>query len=110
MKTAVINCWNRIDIMDVPRPVPEQDEALVRILYCGICGSDIHVYRGEHPVLRPPIPLGHEMVGVVEYVNSSLPGAPVPGDRVVLHNESCGKCDLCRRVGVKTQKTAADSE
>lgn len=118
MKSAVINRWHSIDIMDVPIPEPEENEALVRITYCGICGSDIHLYKGEHPVAKPPVMMGHEMIGIVEKINSTLPTKFKIGDRVTIHGDSCGKCDLClsgaanqcRKQGVKLQPSAGDSE
>lgn len=118
MKSAVINQWHSIDIMDIPIPEPEENEALVRITYCGICGSDIHLYKGQHPVAKPPVMMGHEMIGIVEKINTKLPTKFKVGGRVTIHGESCGKCDLClsgaanqcRKRGVKPQPSAGDSE
>ena len=118
MKSAIINRWHSIDIMEVPIPEPEDGEALVRLTYCGICGSDIHLYNGEHPVAKPPVAMGHEMIGIVEKINTSLPVCFDVGDRVSIHGDCCGKCDLClsgaanqcRRRGVKSSNIAGDSE
>lgn len=118
MKSAIINHWHSIDIMEVPIPEPEDGEVLVRLTYCGICGSDIHLYNGEHPVAHPPVAMGHEMIGIVEKINTSLPVCFKVGDRVSIHDDNCGKCDLClsgaanqcRKRGMKLRKTAGDSE
>lgn len=79
----------------VPRLTPEND-VLVRVRACAVCGMDYGAYRGRFPC-TPPTTIGHEMVGRVE---RTLDGsAPVkPGDRVVTqpHLYSCGECGVCR--------------
>lgn len=69
---------------------PRADEVVVRMAAVGICGSDLHVVKGEWP--RPtPIVLGHEGAGVIV-------GGPRGGERVVLSwAPSCGECQQCRR-------------
>jgi len=75
---------------------PRADEVVGRMSAVGICGSDLHVVRGEWP--RPtPIVLGHEGAGVVEEVGPDVREVRV-GDRVVLSwAPSCGECPQCRR-------------
>jgi len=73
------NDW-RLDDIDEPRPGPR--DALVRVAACGICGTDVsYVHMGLIP--GHPIPLGHEMAGVVEWVGDEVAGVTV-GDRVVV--------------------------
>jgi threonine dehydrogenase-like Zn-dependent dehydrogenase len=73
------NDW-RLD--EIPDPQPGPRDALVRIAACGICGTDVsYVHMGLIP--GHPIPLGHEMAGVVEWVGSDVGGVAV-GDRVVV--------------------------
>ena len=82
----------------VPRPTIGADELLVRVLACGVCRTDLHVAEGDLPVHRRNIVPGHEVVGLVEEVGTSVE-AFLPGDRVGvtwLHS-TCGECRYCRR-------------
>jgi S-(hydroxymethyl)glutathione dehydrogenase / alcohol dehydrogenase len=80
--------------LDVEEPRP--DEVLVRMAAVGVCGTDLHSYKGEWD--RPtPIVLGHEGAGVVEAVGDDVTGVAA-GDRVVLSwAPACGECGACRR-------------
>jgi S-(hydroxymethyl)glutathione dehydrogenase/alcohol dehydrogenase len=85
-----------LELADVELEEPGADDVLVRLHAVGICGSDLHVVRGEW---RRPVPmvLGHEGAGVVEAVGASVSGL-APGDRVVLSwAPACGTCGPCRR-------------
>lgn len=81
---------------DVPVPVPQPGEALVRVVCAGICATDIELLRGYYPYAGIP---GHEFVGVVEGVNAdgaaerAWRGARVVGEI----NAVCGVCDACGR-------------
>jgi S-(hydroxymethyl)glutathione dehydrogenase/alcohol dehydrogenase len=80
--------------IDVGEPGPE--DVLVRIAATGVCGSDLHVVRGEWK-RQTPMVLGHEGAGVVEAVGDRVAGL-APGGRVVLSwAPSCGECEPCRR-------------
>ena len=50
-----------IEFREVPTPTPGNNEVLVKIMKIGICGSDIHVYHGEHPFTSYPVTQGHEV-------------------------------------------------
>lgn len=84
-----------LELGDVELEEPGPGDVLVRVRACGICGSDLHVVRGEWT--RPtPMVLGHEGAGVVEAAGENVHGL-VPGDRVVLSwAPSCGECGPCR--------------
>jgi L-idonate 5-dehydrogenase len=87
-----------VDDREVPKAQP--DQAVVRVVYGGICGSDLHYWRsgrvGES-VLRAPMVLGHEIVGVVDRGADDGSG-PTAGTRVAVHPaQVCGDCELCRR-------------
>lgn len=118
MRSAIIQKWHSIDVLQVPVPEPEKDEVRIRLTYCGICGSDLHVYNGVHPTARVPIPMGHEMIGYVEEINTDLPVDFKVGDRVTIHGASCGRCERCLtgasnqclKRGVKPQTTAGFSD
>src|SRR5207237_10726394 len=75
---------------------PRAGEVLVRMAAIGVCGSDLHVLKGEWP--RPtPMVLGHEGSGVVEALGEGVEG-PAVGDRVVISwAPACGDCTACRR-------------
>jgi threonine dehydrogenase-like Zn-dependent dehydrogenase len=74
---------------DVPEPTPGPRDALLRVATCGICGSDLGYVRmgGLMGPAREPMPIGHELAGVVEAVGAEVSGV-VPGDRVALNPSS----------------------
>ncbi|KAI9031449.1 chaperonin 10-like protein [Hyaloraphidium curvatum] len=67
----------------VPRPSPGPGEVLVRNRACGICGSDLHWWKGEMPVRTFPFPMGHEASGIIEAVGDGVKNLKV-GDRVAM--------------------------
>ncbi|NLH11999.1 MAG: alcohol dehydrogenase catalytic domain-containing protein, partial [Holophagae bacterium] len=72
------------------------DEALVRMEAAGLCGSDLHVYRGREPGPDPGTPLGHELAGTVVEVGAAVQRFR-PGERVVApFSTACGDCFYCR--------------
>jgi len=80
----------------MPVPAIADDEVLVRVRACGVCGSDIHGYDGSTGRRIPPLVMGHEAAGVVERVGGSVEGV-APGDRVTFDSMvSCGACEFCR--------------
>lgn len=82
------------------RPVPkikDSGDAIVRIVKTTICGTDLHIFKGDVPSCAPGHILGHEGVGVIEKTG---PGVTTfhQGDHVLISCISaCGKCDYCRR-------------
>ncbi|WP_347110879.1 zinc-dependent alcohol dehydrogenase family protein [Paenarthrobacter sp. S56] len=83
---------------DVPDPViSHPTDALVRIDTTTICGTDLHILKGDVPAVQPGRILGHEGVGTVIQTGSSVSGI-VPGDRVIISCiKSCGHCSNCRK-------------
>jgi alcohol dehydrogenase len=81
-----------------PRPsLREPTDAIVRITTSTICGTDLHILKGDVPSVQPGRILGHEGVGVVEAVGAGVTGVR-PGERVLISCiTSCGKCDFCRQ-------------
>jgi len=78
--------------------VPEigEDDVLVRVRACGVCGSDIHGYDGSTGRRIPPLVMGHEAAGVIESVGARVTGFRV-GERVTFDSTvSCGACGFCR--------------
>jgi 2-desacetyl-2-hydroxyethyl bacteriochlorophyllide A dehydrogenase len=85
-----------IEIVDVPTPVPASDEALVRSVLVGICGSDTHAIQGRHPFLPLPYHPGHEVLGVVVGGGAEV-SAGLLGRRVVVEPDlPCRACKQCR--------------
>ncbi|HUD50073.1 zinc-dependent alcohol dehydrogenase family protein [Parvibaculum sp.] len=82
------------------RPMPEVEaptDAVVRVTRTTICGTDLHILKGDVPTCEPGRILGHEGVGVVDKVGAAV-STFKPGDRVLISCiSSCGKCSYCRR-------------
>ena len=83
---------------DRPRPViQDATDAIVRITTSTICGTDLHILKGDLPAVTPGRILGHEGIGVVERVGTSVTDVRA-GERVLISCvTSCGKCDYCRK-------------
>ncbi len=96
MKALVYQGPGAIDWTDVPDPVIQQPtDVIVRIETTTICGTDLHILKGDVPVVTPGRILGHEGVGVITEVGSSVTDLAV-GERVILACISaCGHCSYC---------------
>lgn len=70
--------------------------ARIRVAYCGICGSDLHSYKGLHPNVKPPIVLGHEFSGTVEGVGSPEHARWIGTPVVASPSVPCGTCYQCK--------------
>lgn len=96
MNALVYTGPGSLEIHQRPSPEPGQDEALVRVSLCGICGSDVHGFLGKSRIRVPPAVMGHEFVGRVEAVGADVDGV-APGERVVVQPLiGCGTCRFCR--------------
>ena len=94
MLSAKIVKPNQIDLEDLPIPRPGPGEATVQVMASGICGTDIHIFRGEYLGQYPVIP-GHEFAGVVTAVSPQVTRFRV-GDRVAIEpNIACNNCVNC---------------
>lgn len=95
MKAAIFKGPHQIGIQDLPIPQPAADQVLLKILGCGVCGTDAHIYSGQLNVARPPVVLGHEITGIIEEVGHDVrffkPGQTVSVDPVI----ACGTCEFC---------------
>ncbi|WP_432565403.1 zinc-dependent alcohol dehydrogenase [Kineococcus sp. SYSU DK003] len=86
----------RVEEKELPR-IEHPNDAIVRVTLAAICGSDLHLYHGLMPDTRVGMTFGHEFIGVVESVGSSVQSLR-PGDRVMVpFNISCGSCFYCAR-------------
>ncbi len=94
MRAAVFEKKGSIKVQEVPRPTPGPGEALVRVTLTTICGTDVHILRGEYPV-RAGLVVGHEPVGVIEEIGPGVVGYE-RGDRVIVGAITpCGQCRAC---------------
>lgn len=94
MKGVVFLGNRQLEVRDFPVPEPGHGEVLIKVIASGICGSDLHVYRGIHV---PGQIAGHEPAGIVVAVGPGVCRVRV-GDRVsVHHHEGCGVCQHCAR-------------
>jgi alcohol dehydrogenase len=94
MRAAVFHGPGDIGIESVPRPHAGPGEAVIRVTLTTICGTDVHILKGEYPV-RPGLTVGHEPVGVIEELGPGVVGYEV-GERVLVGAITpCGQCHAC---------------
>ncbi len=94
MKAAVLHDVRDIRVEEVKKPEIAEDEVLIEVKTAGICGTDLHFYKGEWKVDMPIIP-GHEFSGVIAEVGENVDGFKI-GEHVVAEpNITCGSCYFC---------------
>ena len=94
MRAAVFHGVDDIRVEEVPKPHAGPGQAVIRITMTTICGTDLHIARGEYPV-KPGLIIGHEPVGVIEELGIGVTGYTV-GDRVIVGAITpCGQCNAC---------------
>jgi alcohol dehydrogenase len=98
MKALVYGGPGKKSLEERPMPVlKDASDAIVRVTKTTICGTDLHILKGDVPTVAPGTVLGHEGVGVVESVGAGVTTFK-PGDRVLISCiTSCGKCEFCRK-------------
>ena len=98
MKAAVLKNWLDLELCDIPKPEPNDNEALIKVRYAGVCGSDIVVYKGKHMTATVPTVLSHEILGTIESLPQGYEGKFKLGQRVLMNPViSCGQCSACKR-------------
>jgi 2-desacetyl-2-hydroxyethyl bacteriochlorophyllide A dehydrogenase len=95
MNAVVFESVGSLALRSVPDPTPQPDEVVLRVAQAGICGTDLHIFRGEYLSTFPLIP-GHEFVGEVVAVGRDVRGIAVGQRAVGDPNLSCGDCEFCR--------------
>ena len=94
MKANVFHGKNQISVEEVEKPRAGVGEAVIRVTLTTICGTDLHILRGEYPVM-PGLIIGHEAVGVIEQLGDGVTGYQI-GDRVLVGAITpCGQCRAC---------------
>lgn len=97
MKAAFVTGVEQVEIKEIARPACKADEVLVRVVSAGVCGSDLHLFRGTHAFRKPPAILGHEVAGDVVEIGAAVTRFKV-GDRVTVEPHiGCGSCELCKK-------------
>jgi L-iditol 2-dehydrogenase len=99
MKVALMTGIGKMEFVERDIPKPAANEALVKLEYVGVCGSDLHYYENGRIgdfIVKPPFVLGHESGGVVLEVGAEVTHLKA-GDRVALEpGKTCGHCEFCR--------------
>jgi alcohol dehydrogenase len=94
MQGLVFRAPFKIGIEDMPRPRAGIGEAVIRVSLTTICGTDLHILKGEYPV-KPGLIIGHEAVGTIQEIGPGVTGYEV-GDRVLVGAITpCGQCSYC---------------
>jgi alcohol dehydrogenase len=98
MKALVYNGVGKLAMEDKPKPqLQKPTDAIVKLDYTTICGTDLHILKGDVPSVQPGRILGHEGVGTIEEAGSGISNF-APGDQVLISCiSSCGACEYCRR-------------
>lgn len=95
MKALFLEKPKHVVIKEVEKPECGEHEALIEVQASGICGSDVHTYRGHHPFRKPPVVLGHEVAGKIVQIGKSVEHVQI-GDRVAVEPHLyCGTCKFC---------------
>jgi len=97
LKALVYTQPYRLEYSDFPDPAVGEDDVLVRVKACGICGSDVHGFTGKTGRRLPPLIMGHEAAGIVEDVGKNV-AVFEKGDRVCFDSTVyCNECEPCRK-------------
>lgn len=97
MKAALFEGPGRVEVREVPTPECGDDEALIKVFGCAVCGTDIRIYASGHHNVKPPAIIGHEVAGVIVDVGKNVKGYS-KDERVTLVTEvGCTECEMCRK-------------
>ena len=96
MRVAVVTEPYKVEVREKDIPKIGAGDVLIKTVRAGICGSDIHLYKGTHAFRNPPADLGHEICGEVVEVGEDVKEIKV-GDRVTVEPQiGCGECEFCK--------------
>src|SRR5574340_1457246 len=98
MKALILQKYKIFEYIDMDIPlIKQEDEVLIHVKACGICGSDVHGMDGSSGRRIPPIVMGHEASGTIAEVGKNVTSW-AKGDRVTFDSTIyCGKCHFCRQ-------------
>jgi NADPH2:quinone reductase len=95
MKSAVLTGEREVQVMDRERPIPGDDDVIVKVGACGVCMTDYHLYHGTFPADFPVVP-GHESAGEVVATGDGVRNYQ-EGDRVAIYpGIPCNECEFCK--------------
>ena len=99
-KVAMLTAQKKIEVKEFPVPALQDDDILVKVEGCGVCGTDVHEWKAD-PFGIIPVTLGHEGTGEIVYLGKNIKtdtsGKPIQvGDKIVTSVISCGECHVCR--------------
>jgi len=89
--------YDNMEYIDMEEPKALKNLIKIKVVYNGICGTDVHAYKGSYPSTKPPVVLGHEFSGIVVEIGPDVKNVKV-GDRVTSETtfRTCGTCAMCR--------------
>jgi (R,R)-butanediol dehydrogenase/meso-butanediol dehydrogenase/diacetyl reductase len=94
MRAGLYLSEKKVSVGELEKPSLSKNQALIKVSYAGICGTDMMIYSGKHPRAKAPLAMGHEFSGVIEEIIGES-GFTV-GERVVVEPTiSCGQCKAC---------------
>jgi 2-desacetyl-2-hydroxyethyl bacteriochlorophyllide A dehydrogenase len=97
VRAIVCEQVDQLRLVEQEEPALQPGTAIVRIRRIGICGTDLHAYKGNQPFFTYPRVLGHELAGIVEQIDSTQQGSVKVGDQVsIIPYMHCGSCIACR--------------
>ena len=96
MRAVVCEEVEHLSLQDVPEPERSEHEAIVLIKRIGICGTDLHAYKGNQPFFTYPRILGHELAGVIEDIGQNEAGLQISDTVSIIPYLHCGRCIACR--------------
>ena len=97
MRAAVLAEPGRFELREIPLPEPDSHEVLVRVARTGICGTDLHIFKGDYARDKLPMVPGHEFTGHVAAMGKEVVGLAEGQPVVVDMNIGCARCYWCRR-------------
>lgn len=97
MKRATLVAIRKYKIEELDEPHVGYGEVRIKVMYNGLCGSDIHIFENQHPTLINafPIVLGHEFSGIVDEIGDGVEGFQLGTPATIQPVRSCGKCKWC---------------
>jgi 2-desacetyl-2-hydroxyethyl bacteriochlorophyllide A dehydrogenase len=96
MKAAVFLKDRKIEVQNVAEPDPKDNEVLIKVDGCGLCGTDVHLYEGAALGVKPPVAFGHEITGTVAATGRNVKDLKI-GHRVAVDPVvTCGSCRFCQ--------------
>ena len=103
MKASVYTGPQQLEVRDLKIPLISEDEVLLKIYACGVCGTDIVKY--QYDMVKPPVVLGHEVAGMTQAVGKNVTKFKI-GDRIVVaHHTPCYACHFCKHGNVSMCET-----